>query len=204
MRKLTIGWLCLGALIALGDPAAAQQHPNVQRGFAPDKLYQFDIDQVNLLNGNLLLNLDLNGSFPLSSSLSYGITISYNSKAWDFESVTLSGQTYVQSMPNRRSNLSMGWLLTLGKLIPPTDPTNESTRWLYFGPDGSEHAFYPTLHDGETETPGTSFTRDGSYLRMREVPGLRYVDFPDGAVHTFDEDGNLVLVSDRYNNYLIL
>ena len=69
MRKLTIGWLCLGALIALGDPTAAQQHPNVQRGFAPDKLYQFDIDQVNLLNGNLLLNLDLNGSFPLSSRL---------------------------------------------------------------------------------------------------------------------------------------
>jgi len=57
-------------------PALAQ-HPNLERGVAADKVYQFgNIDQINLFNGNLSLTIPIGGDRPVSERLSYGLTLS--------------------------------------------------------------------------------------------------------------------------------
>ena len=60
MRAIKVLAAASGIALALGVPLAAQQHPNVERGFSPEKLYQFgDLDNVSLFNGNLNLTIPL-------------------------------------------------------------------------------------------------------------------------------------------------
>ena len=48
----------LAALIAA--PGAAQQHPNKEKGFNPDRLYDFHaLDDINTFNGNLIITIPL-------------------------------------------------------------------------------------------------------------------------------------------------
>ena len=48
--------LLLAAFLASAYHAEAQTHPNLEKGFAADKMYQFgDVDHVNLFNGNVAL-----------------------------------------------------------------------------------------------------------------------------------------------------
>jgi hypothetical protein len=56
--------------------------------------------------------------------------------------------------------------------------------------DGAEHHFMPTLHTDAGETDDAAeFTRDGTYLRMRETGTVqaprRVIEFPNGEVHEF-------------------
>lgn len=105
------------------------------------------------------------------------------------------------AIPNPSTNVGMGWQIMLGKLFPPRssdqDMMNphplktENVQWVYETPDGSEHAFYPTLH--ATDPPGNpniSYTRDGSYLRMRHINNQRLIEFPDGTVHVFSNSNS--------------
>ncbi len=195
MRRLALGFSAWLALAALGGAAAlAQQYPSLERGFAPDKLYQFgDVDDINLMNGNLTLRIPLGGSYPVGGSLSYGFTLVYNMKAWDFEETGYQGQLYSKAVPDRLSNAGMGWELTLGRLLSPTDPANEamSGGWVYLGADGSEHSFYQGLQTVGTTgvDPCTSvcYSRDGSYLRLSVVTSTRrLLELPDGTRQTFD------------------
>jgi len=53
--------------------AVHAQHPNVERGFKPDKIYEFDeqgLGAVNLLNGGLTIGLDLGITYPVGGSFS--------------------------------------------------------------------------------------------------------------------------------------
>ncbi len=187
--------LALAALLytALAAGAAlAQQYPSLERGFTPEKLYQFgDVDDVNLMNGNLTLRIPIGGSYPVGKSLSYGLTLAYNMKAWDFEETGYQGQIYSKAVPDRLSNAGIGWVLTMGRLLSPTDPANEVGGWLYLGPDGSEHSFYQGLQTVGTTgvDPCTSvcYSRDSSYLRLSVVsPTQRLLELPDGTRQTFD------------------
>ncbi|HEV7669329.1 MAG TPA: polymorphic toxin type 28 domain-containing protein [Thermoanaerobaculia bacterium] len=76
-------------------------------------------------------------------------------------------------------------------------------------PDGSQHAFYPTLHDGETVIGGRQYTRDGTYIRLRGLyaNGTQIeLDFPNGQTHVFQDDGQntyrLIRIQDPFGNYL--
>jgi hypothetical protein len=82
-------------LLAGSVPAFAQQHPNVKRGFAVDQAYQTgEIDNVNVFNGNLVLNIPIGQRYQVNGALSYGLVLNYNSKVWDYQSdfaTTLTG-----------------------------------------------------------------------------------------------------------------
>jgi RHS repeat-associated protein len=194
-------WLAL-ALLALAFPlsAQAQQHPSNERGMHPEKAYQFDdFDAINMLNGNVTLTIPVGQRFPVSERFSYGLTLIYNSKAWDFQEATFQGQIYNQAVPDRLANAGMGWRLSLGQLFGPDSPINDHQAvWLYFGADGAEHVFYNSPHPtGNVGTEGctnqnTCYTHDSSYLRLRVVdpaiPGgdpVKEIDFPDGTTHVF-------------------
>ena len=185
-RHILVGFFA--ALFTL--PALAQKPPEIELGFKPDKVYSFGTpENVNLFNGNLMLTVPIGLRYPVSSQMSYGLTLVYNSKAWDFwydENRFNSGETAAWSKPNIRSNAGMGWRLSLGRLIPPNDASNigytesYNKSWVYEGPGGDEHELTDAT---PTSAPTTS---DGSYLRMRFVDAThREIQFPNGEVHTF-------------------
>lgn len=195
--------LVMAALLAFGTkaPLTAQEHPNVARGFSRDKAFQVgDVDHVNLFNGNLVLTLPLGQSFPVGGGLSFGLTLTYNSNAWDFEEhVDQTQVAFTQALPGLRFNAGLGWLLTLGQLNPPRTSISPDGHEVYLGPDGAEHAFYGTLHEGEAPIKAVQYTRDGSYLRLRGASGSpREVDFPDGTIHRFDSLNRLIQIRSRF------
>ena len=180
--------LLLCALAAL--PLAAQQHPTHARGYDVTQIYQFDgVDSVNLFNGNVGLRIPIGGTYPVSENFSYGLTLTYNSKVWDHIERMDAYGTYVEVVPSRRSNAGFGWLLSPGRLFPPGHPTNESGRWIYEDPSGAEHLLFSGplyVGDSSSSYTGVRYSRDGSYLRMRDVSTSTIeVDFPDGSIHRF-------------------
>jgi hypothetical protein len=192
--------ILLLAVIWLGSvPAAAQQHPNAARGFsAAGSFNAGDVDSVNLFNGNLVIRLPLGQSFPVNGSLSYGLTLVYNNSVWDHQQE--AGET--NAIPNRTANAGLGWMVSLGRLNPPTSTEIDSTRTTYLSPDGAVHTFYPTLHEGETAVPDILYTRDGTYLRYRQASNE--IDFPDGTIHHFDAVGNPDAIRDRFANQITI
>src|SRR5258706_5105310 len=143
MKRLA---LALAAAV-IACAALAQEHPNLERGFAPDKIYQFgNLDQVNVFNGNMSLTIPLGNPYPVDGGLSYALSLTYNSKVWDFKEVYRFAKPFQDALPNRRSNAGMGWLVSMGKLLSPSTTFNISD-WAYESPDGAAHKFYLTLHE---------------------------------------------------------
>ncbi|HEX3067146.1 MAG TPA: hypothetical protein VHX14_01130, partial [Thermoanaerobaculia bacterium] len=173
----------------------AQTHPNVEKGFAADKMYQFgDIDNVNLFNGNLTLTIPIS-STPVSDHLALSLTLVYNTKLWSAISkpYNVGGQQGSAPLytPERRSNAGLGWTLTLGRLLDPSETDvnsiiNGSTQFAYMGPDGSDRLFYNTLHDGETATAGVLYSRDNTYLRLSDDGSEKVLESPDGIRRRFE------------------
>ncbi len=210
-RSLRRTGFVLFALFVTCLPISAQQHPNLVRGFDPEKVYQFrDFDNLNLLNGNVVLTIPIGGSYPVggfgAAGFSYGLTMVYNSKVWDFKNEIFfdppeGNRWATKSLPNRRSNAGMGWSLSLGQLLATTDPTNDSGHILYVAPDGSEHTFPGKLHESDPADTA-KYTRDGSYLRLSPFAGGYRVESPDGSFREFDSSYKLTKVSDRTGNQL--
>lgn len=182
---------------------AQEQHPNLDRGFDPAKLYQFDqVDAIDLYNGRLTVQIPLGQRYQVGPALSYGLTLYYNSNVWDFEPAQRNGgpgEPCMRAEPRERLDrdwdAGMGWRLSLGELTfrPIAEDLDE---WTYIGPDGADHRFYQTLHSGELRDPGHVYyyTRDGSYLRLvvedESEPRQATVSFPDGTRQLFQENGD--------------
>jgi len=195
MRRVRRSIICLALLAAPLVPVLAQEHPNVAKGFHPSASFAAgDVDNVNLFNGNLVLTIPLGPAYPVNS-LSYGLTLVYNSQIWEQQQY----DTLVQSIPARTNNAGLGWMVSMGRFNPPEFLGDLDTfRDTYMGPDGARHAFYPTLHEGEAVTAGIEYSRDGSYLRY--IAATRTVEFPDGTRRVFDTSGFLVQINDRFGN----
>jgi hypothetical protein len=206
-------WLFIIALLLATSVVAQtpQVHPNIERGVAADKLYQFsNLDQINLFNGNMSLNIAIGGSLPVSEHLSYGLTLVYNSKAWDNQRVVIDQTVAHRKVPNRRSNAGVGWLVSLGRLIDPdeTDVIDSENDWRYESPDGSDHILYSSLHPTDTST-SASYTRDNTYLRKTTLDAdNQLVEFPDGTIQQFQRyydagiyRWHLINVKDRFENH---
>jgi RHS repeat-associated protein len=184
----------LALLLFVAVSAFAQKPAPIELGFKPGRVYDFGgIDSVNAFNGNVIVNIPLGLQYPVTSSFSYGFKLTYNSKVWDYRQVddyfNFSG-SFMWANPNRRSNAGVGWRLSLGRLLPPSDPMSDyvegSGGWVYEGPSGDEHAFSNLIQDG-----ADTYTIDGSHLRMRTITSTsRVVDFPDGQQHLFVYEEN--------------
>ena len=132
MRKA----LALLLLLALPCVAAAQD-PNLQRGFAPGKLYDMmGLDSVSTFNGNLNVRIPLGQTYSAGPVLQYQFVLAYNSKIWEFEylsGVRPPGDPRKRPVPDTRSNAGLGWRLTLGELYPPKVITGmpPTAGWTY-------------------------------------------------------------------------
>jgi YD repeat-containing protein len=219
--------LGLTAFLAVALPLAAQQHPNVERGFQADKVYQLNgIDNVNVYNGNLSLSIPIGTEYPGNGTLKYSFALTYNSKNWDQEEYIYEynevcslpagsdipppgdcGKPYVKTVPSKSSNAGMGWMLSLGRLLSPLDPALGGGSvglgplyWEYESPDGARHPF--TLGNLTL-----AYTNDGSFLRKKDLGSDRFeIHFPDGMIHTFaPAAGNLhrlEQIKDPFGNHL--
>ncbi len=169
--------LAVGLLIlTVGTFAAAQDHPNLARGYSADQAYQLSgLDSVNLYNGNLTLAIPLGQRFHVGGNLSYGLTLYYNSNVWDYEehywrpknnngTCTLPFdnplELHTVALPVKSSNAGLGWNLSLGSLDGPYG-AQDSPNWVYTGPDGSKHAFFSTLHPWDTVSTRTTSSPSG-------------------------------------------
>jgi RHS repeat-associated protein len=184
----------------LSTPLVAEQSPRHELGFAPDKVYDaIDRDAINTFNGNLTISIPLGPSYPVSEHLGYAFALSYNSNAWDFEEI----MGLPHATPSRLSNAGMGWLVSLGRIVPSGIAT---APFAYEGPDGNHHNFWSSLHE-EPPTPhppsvaSVSYSRDGTYLRLITwADGRRDVHFSDGTIRAFDPDGELTAIKDAFAN----
>jgi YD repeat-containing protein len=184
-RSLFLAALIAGWTSILG----ADTHPNTARGFDIGKPYQMNgLDNVNLFNGNLTVTIPIGQRYHVNGNLSYGLTLVYSGNVWD--SVTndpnqcFNDSTY----PNRRSNAGLGWLLSLGRLFPKNEyPVQESQNDNYETPDGALHEFHPGLHNETSPDATYQYTRDGSYIRMKNATDQfsRTIEFPDGTYQVF-------------------
>ncbi len=186
--------LTLAALLLASTPLAAQEHPYVNRGFDPEKLYQFgEIDSVDLQGGSVSITLPIGQRYPVSEKFSYGLSLVYSSNVWDYAG---GGPNEVRAVPDRLANAGLSWRVSLGELFHPDDLVNptrgRTSHWAYVGPDGGTHEFWPKLHESDSELadpdPLVRYSRDGSYLRLRltstHVPDR--IEFPDGSIHSFE------------------
>jgi YD repeat-containing protein len=216
---------CIRTLVIAASMASAlgitgQTHPNVERGFAADKMYQFgDVDHVNLFNGNLTLTIPMGGSAPVSDRLSLSLTLVHNGKLWTAtpRPYANGGQEPISMLvysPDRRDNAGFGWMISPGRLIDPseTDINNEAGQFIYLSPDGSDRLFYETLHAGSEQAEGgVLYSRDGTYLRLSLGGAGRILESPDGTIREFASysDGiytrwQLTKIRDRFGNYIDL
>lgn len=205
--KPHLALLALLAVTVVGS-AGAQQPPELERGFKPELVYQFNgLDSVNLFNGNLNMSIPLGDTYPVGGGLSYSFVLRYSGNVWlgredctygrQESTETRCGFRYIPHM----ENAGLGWRLSFGELKPPLVGPEwgsvDMARWRYVSPDGGEHYFYPTLHGCtpgaaycEPEIAGVLYTRDSSYLRMKDDgPAAKIVEFPDGRRQRFENHG---------------
>ncbi|MFN7963864.1 MAG: hypothetical protein U0002_21550, partial [Thermoanaerobaculia bacterium] len=207
-RRTALGTLAPLLLAAAWTlPLSAQTYPTFVKGFRADAAVNSGgPDSIQGLSGALVVTLPLGQSYPLGPSLSYGLELSYNGRVWDFQNFSQNGTNRIAAEPAPRSNAGLGWMVSLGRLLSNADTSNTSGRWLLVSPDGGEHTFYNTLHEGDADDAGDTatsqsvlYSRDGSYLRLvlRGTSGSD-VEEPDGTVLTFDSSGRLVKMRDRF------
>ena len=208
MRRLA------GILAALACAANvyAQKPPAIELGFNPERQYSFGgLDTVNTFSGNVVISLPIGLTYPVSTNLSYGLTLTYNSKIWDYKYVQdafVPSDQQIWAKPSVRSNAGAGWRVSLGRLIAPVTWSSIGYRdhhdWVYEGPSGDEHAFFSNAFSSLAHDPNATvqFTMDGTALRMVVVDSsTRRVESPDGTIQTFKlEQGEwrLKTIADRY------
>lgn len=208
--------LVVSLLFAL--QALANNPPETERGFKPEMVYQFNgFDSVNLYNGNLNLTIPL-ASYPVSADVSYSFVLRYAGNVWEYvRDCVESGPGDPNPPPcepkwrqHYNDNAGLGWSIHFGRLryghsfYGQTLPNNS---FVYTSPDGSDHNFYETLHEPKCSTtgqtceasapttcdcvvPGIWYTRDGTYIRLRDLGGYKLLEFANGERHLFSSSGN--------------
>lgn len=232
----TLGGALWLALLAAGGVEAAEPHPILARGFEADQVYDFnDIDHVNAFNGNLVVTIPIGQRYPLNAGFEYGFTLVYNSRVWEYvhdcpddgkdefgDGTTLNLidpflTGCIRGLPNPRSNAGTSWRLSLGELYDPDGPL-ASTRWVFVDSSGAERRFIST--DGVVNDVFPKFTRDSSYLRLRQTNAAETpactgvsgtcmaVEHPDGVVYAFESASNTLArwrlhrIQDPFGNWV--
>ena len=109
-------------LFLMSALAGAQDPTNLRRGVGVPTAYSADqVDAVNLYNGNLSIGIPIGEILPVSEMLSYGLSVNYNSNAWDFE---WGPNETVNAIPDLYSNAGLGWNLGIARMKQVAAPSS--------------------------------------------------------------------------------
>ena len=200
--------LSLVACLVVAASSFAQDHPNEDHGFKPDKMYSFtDLDHINTFNGNLVITLPIGQKFQVSPMLSYGFSAVYNSNIWDR---FYFGSDNVRVGPSTLSNAGAGWSVSLGRFLSWKDPaanlTNEG-EYLFITPDGSKHPLYFQFPIPKDPIDSTWKSYDSTYIFLTGRTRDPLVHMPDGTKYFFSDTGDrihyrLSAIFDRFGNWV--
>lgn len=208
--------LLLLGVVALARGAAAQHHPNVEKGFKPAQAYSIgEVDAINLFNGNLNVSLPIGGNYRVGGALSYGFTLAYSGNNWEIDEAEVfleptppeqsPPQGWIRwAVPSRDMNAGIGWLFSLGRL----KTTRDGSMWVYQSPDGGEHGLCSQLHgpcDPPTDNVNVNYSRSGTYIRhsiyrLGGAISSHKLEFANGTIQEFDAGGTLLEIRDRSGN----
>lgn len=210
MRTRILLLLSLLAAVSASGQTTGNQLPTTDRGFKPELVYQFNgFDTVNLFNGNLNLTIPL-ASYPVAADVSYSFVLRFSGNVfqhwWDCPHTPI----WVEDPPpctlkwtSQYGTTGLGWNLGFGELQTAHslyyDHEPVGGTFKYISPDGAEHLFYETLHEPkcggsissncDQKHPDVWYTRDGTYLRLKNYGSYKIVEFPNGERHRFRQTG---------------
>lgn len=188
--------LLWSSLSAAGENAKV---PSETRGFTPNNVYQVgEIDSVNLYNGDVIVRIPIGQEYPVGASLRYRFGLTYNSKIWEYEYTNIHEEDRREAHPEPRSNAGLGWVFSMGHLIVERVPNTT-------GPPIVEKLTYVTPDGGEFTFEGGGYAIGGQYLRLRTTENATsafLIDFPNGETRSFDSDGNVRRIEDRFGNWV--
>lgn len=175
-RTVTLVLIAVGILLLTGGPTLAQLAPpsdpssetfSPGRGMKPAGAYAIgDIETINMVNGNLALNIPLAALPPGRGGLSGSLNLFYNSKIWDIRSVMSRAARSDGTPDSRRYNL-----------IPSPDGSWKYGFKFELRVENRDYAFI------------TDFTSASNYDPCKDVNAIYYfklfVVFPDGSQHEF-------------------
>lgn len=191
--------LALSLIVAFDFAVPAQEASRPDRGLVPNGAFSVsDIENINLLNGNVNLNIPLASLPPIAGGkLSWTVSAQYNSKVWNVTRAQvnddpLTWAPYSQDYPGAES----GWRIGDRYFIEFRNANDDFQRLWYPGnsgipaweldlinnnqwwkvilhmPDGSEHELRPTDHSPYTGT-AADFLK-GSYKVIPSGSPMRY------------------------------
>lgn len=202
MRARVLLLLTLFAAVSAAGQTGSPGNPlpTSDRGFKPDQVYQFNgFDTVSLFTGNLNLALPL-ATYTVSSDVSYSFVLRFSGNVWEHYWDCPPPSFLVDDPPPCElkwrpviGNAGNAWTIDFGELRPAHSLYYEQAprgAFKYVSPDGAEHLFFETLHEPKCSSQfptncdpiqaGVWYTRDGTFIRLKDYPGYVVLEFPDG------------------------
>lgn len=190
-----------------------------EKGMSLGMAYQLgNIENFNLSNGGLTLRIPI-AQLPVGPAAPAGVTLVYNSKYWQDQTVGFQGGSFTHLL---QASPSGGWRLkydyelrnTFPDTLNGTDPcaggelAPNLVQLLLMVPDGSEHKMYASLAPGtysayceggtyrmdtvNTASPQTWYSLDGSFLRLVTQPGANAI-WPNNSWTLYEPGGGRVV-----------
>jgi len=164
-------------LCSLTCPASVlwAQNENETVGFQSNHAFESGHfgENIDVLNGGLHLTVPIGAKYQVNDRLGFQLTLSYNSKIWDYSDYHSDITTTVR--PYNESPTGIGFTLNLGRLLQDThervctDNVECKMRtWKWIGADGNQHDVW-FVEDFTTTTAPTEYpvvTSDTTYVRV--------------------------------------
>jgi len=173
-------WVAVYALSLLALPVLVLPAEGFQEnvGFSPNHYFesgQFG-ENVDVTTGNLAITTPIGPTYDING-LSFGVTLTYNAKLWQYVNSNLATETLRQPYLKSNSKFGAGWTYHAGRIY--TDDLNlgdpilfnqynnveKVRRIVYESPSGSR----TTLHAADWVNPENDYyySQDSSFLRAK-------------------------------------
>jgi len=160
--------------------ASWAQNENETVGFQTNHLFESGAfgESIDILNGGLNLSVPIGQQYQVTSSLGYGLTLSYSSKIWRADGIDGTNQLV------HEGSVGLGFNLHLGRLYRDvTQAGNHADcKWYWVTPDGNEHPFIDESPSLPCDAAPFSETTDETYYGISGQGGYTIVA-PDGTVY---------------------
>jgi len=163
----------LALMVAVCMNSRAQEAARPERGLVPNGSFSVsDIENINLLNGNVNINIPLASLPPIAGGkLSWTVSAQYNSKVWNItreqrNDDPLTWAPYSVDYPGAES----GWSIGSRYLILFRNANDDFQRLSYPANSGTRYAVYDVAKRTGEPSAARSTVGEGQSLKIRLKP----------------------------------